>query len=278
MTILVTGASGKVGQQVLQQLMQKGEKVRASSRNPENANLPSGIEIVAMDLEKPETLGDALLGISKIFLYTKPQGIDNFVKAAKDAGVEHIVLLSSSSVTHSSESASFLTKFHMDVENAIENSGINYTFLRPGAFASNALNWKYSIKSERVVRLPYPNSHSTPIHEDDIASVAVTALTKSGFEGTKPLLTGPQSLTQRMLVDCISEAIGEDISFIELTPDQAREQMSKFMDSKILNMMLGYWAEADNKVQEISNEVERITGKPAKTFLEWAKDHKEDFK
>jgi uncharacterized protein YbjT (DUF2867 family) len=274
--ILVVGASGRVGRLLLRNLIAAGESVRASSRNPETANFSADVESVAADITKPETMIAALNGVTKVFLYANPEGIQGFVKEAKDAGVKHIVLLSSSAILSRNED-DFVVKRHLTVERAIIQSGIAYTFLRPGAFASNALLWRHQIINESKVSFPYPLAQSAPIHESDIAAVATKALTSSGYEGATPFLTGPESITQLRQVELIGDAIGRIIPFEELAPDKAPAIMSKYMPLPFVQILIKAFQSNNGAKAVLSDDVEKITGRPAIKFAEWAKEHKKSF-
>jgi len=274
--ILVMGASGNVGRLILENLLALGVPVRASGRNPAAANFPVEADVVTADITKPETLTAALNEISKVFLYANPEGIDGFVAKAKEAGVKHIVLLSSGAVVSGDEN-DFVTKRHLIVEQSIIKSGIPYTFLRPGAFASNALIWKNQITHGDIVRFPYPLAEVSPIHESDIAAVATKVLTNPGYEGATPWLTGPESLTQIRQVELIGEAIGRKILFEEIDPDQAFETMSKYLHPQFAQTLIQVLKARNGIAAIVSDSVAKITGRPAKTFADWAMDHKSDF-
>ncbi len=278
MTILVTGAGGHVGRAVLDQLLAAGAAVRASSRDPRAAQLPAGVPVVAADLTRPDTLPAALDGVTRVFLYAQPEGVDGFVQAAQDAGVEQVVFLSSSSVVRPGAEADPIAQRHRTVEQALERSGLAWTFVRPGAFATNALSWARPIRAEGVVRLPYPRAQSAPIHEADIAAVAVAALTGDALRGEAPVLTGPESLTQERQVTLIGAAIGRDVRCVELTPDQAREGMARTMPPAFVDGLLRMWAGTDGVPATISDAVARITGRPGRDFALWARDHAADFR
>jgi len=275
--ILVVGGTGGVGGAVLHQLVAKGISVRASSRTPEKIPASKGVESVALDFTKPETIKSALAGIKKVFLYAHSESVDGFVKEAKAAGVERIVVLSSSSTTMKGAENDFIGKRHLITERAVENSRLAWTFLRPGAFATNTLRWAPSIRAAGKVQLPYPESQSAPIHEEDIAAVAVVALTTDALLGAKPVLTGPESLTQQQEVEIISTVIGKPINVEKLTPDQARESMVKFMPPQFVEAMLSLLAKADGVPAQVSDEVQKITGKKARTYAEWVQSHKASF-
>ncbi|MGA5701792.1 NAD(P)H-binding protein [Peterkaempfera bronchialis] len=273
--VLVIGAGGQVGASVVEQLLDAGAAVRAGARNPEKLSLPDSVEVVRTDLLQPETLKAALDGVAKVFLYAVPQGIADFLDAARAAGVRQIVLLSSQTVVDAFPEQKPITEMHQAVEEAIVASGIPYTFLRPHNFATNILMWGWpeSIRAEGRVRFPYPESHSDVIHEKDIAAVAVAALTGPGHENRAYFLSGPESVTQRRQLEIISEVIGRPLEFEELTEAEAREALAPIVPVWVMDAVVGYWAHSDGIPTHLSDTVERITGRPARTFAEWVADH-----
>ncbi|GAA2809748.1 NAD(P)H-binding protein [Kitasatospora paracochleata] len=277
--ILVIGAGGQVGASVVEQLLETGAEVRASARNPEKLSLPASVEVVKADLLEPESLKEALNGVSKVFLYAVPQGIDAFLEAARSTGVEHIVLLSSQTVVDAFPVQKPITDMHRAVEDAIVASGIAYTFVRPHNFATNILMWGWpeSIRTEGRIRFPFPESHSDAIHEKDIAAVAVAALTRPGHENQAYFISGPESITQRRQLEVLSEVLGRPLEYVELTEAEAREALSPIVPIWVMDAVVGYWAGSDGVPSHLTDNVEKITGKPARTFAEWAKDHAQDF-
>jgi uncharacterized protein YbjT (DUF2867 family) len=156
------------------------------------------------------------------------------------------------------------------MEDASTNSGIPWTFLRPGAFATNTLWWSASIRQEGVVRLPYPDAQTAPIHEADIAEMAVRALTGTGHEGRSYLLTGPESVTQRQQGESIDAALGGSVRLAEIGPDQVKDTLPA--------PLLRYFAASQGKPAEVSPVFERVIGRPGRTFAQWAVDHAADFR
>ncbi|GGM52717.1 nucleotide-diphosphate-sugar epimerase [Longimycelium tulufanense] len=277
MTILVTGGRGHVARAVVQQLLDVGEKVRLASRNPTAVTAPDSVEVVGADLTRADSLIPALAGVSKVFLYADPAGIDNFVEAAQKADVEHVVLLSASPVTGANPGANPLAVMHKAAEQALLDSELSWTFLRPATFATNTLQWAYSIRTEGVVRAAYPEAYNDAIHEADIAAVAVRALTEDGHVGRAYLMTGPESVTQRQQVEAISAAIGRPVEFVELTPAEYRETLARW-GGGLVDQLIRYLAENDGVPMPVINTVELVTGRPARTFDEWARDHADDFR
>jgi uncharacterized protein YbjT (DUF2867 family) len=273
MTILVTGARGNVGRRVLQRLYAAGHSLRASGRNPAELDVPDGVETVALDLNDQETFVTALAGVSKVLLYAEPDGIAKFLDEAEKAGVEKIVLLSSSTVEGPGSENDPLAHHHKIVEDAVVASGLTYTILRPGAFMSNAFGWSYSLQAGDTIDQVFPEAQVAPVHEDDIADVAVVALTETSLENQTVLLTGPESLTFRQELEIIGEVLGRDLVINELTREQGEAQMSNFVPPPILASLLAQWEAAVGVVADTSATAERITGKPGRTFRQWVEEH-----
>lgn len=277
MTILVTGATGSVGRHVVGRLVAAGATVRALTRNPATAGLPEGVEVFEGDLTRPDTLRAALRGVERLYLFPVPETSREVVAAAREAGVRRIVVLSSSSVLDESGD-NHSGEHHRTVERAVEESGIDWTFVRPDEFATNVLwKWGHSIRTEGVVRAPYGNAPRVLVHEADVAAVAVTALLEDGHAGRAYVLTGPEAITQADQVRAISGALGREVRFEEITPDQAREQMGRVMPVPVVEMVLGYLAGAVADPPVPLDTVEQVTGVPARTFAQWAADHAADF-
>lgn len=279
MVTVVFGARGNVGRHVAAGLRAKGEQVRSTSRTPDTAGLPPDAEVVAADLERPETLPAALEGAERVFLYAKPDGIDGFVSAARSAGVRHVVLLSSGSVQLGDAERNPIARMHGAVESALEKSGLEWTFVRPGMFATNAVAlWQQAIRHEGVVRLPYPDAQTAPIHEKDMAALAVTALTEPGHLGRAYPVWGPESLTLRQQVRYIGEAIGRDIAIETIPVEQARAELGKTLPAPAADAVLAGWKAGTTAPAQVSTIVEEVTGRPAHTFAQWARDHANDFR
>ena len=279
MVTVVFGATGNVGRHVVGGLLAAGERVRATSRAPEAAGVPAGVEVVAADLERPETLPAALAGAGKVFVYAKPDGAEGFAEAAAAAGVQHIVLLSSAAVVNPDAEHNPIARQHRAVELAIERSGIDWTFIRPGMFATNTRWWwQRQIRDEGVVRNPYPEAQTAPVHERDMAALAVTALTRPGHRRQAYRVYGPESLTLRRQVEQIGNALGRTIPFEAITVDEARAEMSRTIPAIGVETFLRMWAARDGNPAEVSTIVEEVTGRPGLTFARWAEEHAADFR
>jgi uncharacterized protein YbjT (DUF2867 family) len=293
MTILVTGATGNVGRNVVDLLVNAGEDVRATSRNPDSLDLPAEVDVRRADLTDPKTFEQALQGVEKIFLYTQPAAIEGVMEAAKAAGVKYAVLLSSLAAA-GRDPDHWIARWHLSAEEAIERSGLLWTFVRPGAFAVNSLQWATSIKDGKPVRLHYAQSYLSSIHERDIAEVSSCALLQDGHAGAKYHISGGDSVTQAEQVALIGQAIGRELEFEDLTGDQVRDEFRKQIEYRVQELVrdgvigstdtpgiietrIRYYEEALDGPEKIDGTVEKVLGKPARTFAEWAVDHKADF-
>ncbi|MGW6603274.1 NAD(P)H-binding protein [Streptomyces sp. NPDC055036] len=272
MTTLVTGATGNVGRHVVGQLLQAGQRVRALSRTPERAALPAEVEVVKGDLSEPGTLEAALDGAERMFLISMDgtsllQSGREITTMAKEAGVQRIVVMSGDYEDRA-------------LERAVEDSGIAWTHLRPMEFMANALDWSASIRAASVVKSPFGGWLSAMIHEADIAAVAVTALTEDGHAGQVYTLTGPEAIERRAAVRAIGEAIGRDVRFEELTPDEAREywRTESGYPDEVIDWFLEMGTDQPLEVRTPLPTVEAVTGRPARTFAQWAADHAADFR
>ena len=277
--ILVTGATGSVGSSVVDQLMAAGAPVRASARRPAALDLPDDVERVELDLVRPGTFGPALAGVRSVFLYVQPAGLDAFLAAAARAGVEHLVVLSSQTVNEHISGREAIAAMHKAVEQKVVDSGLPCTFVRPGHFATNALLWGWAaqLRAGDVLRFPYPDLENAAIHEKDIAAVAVTALVEPGDQGQAYFVTGPESISQRRQLADIAAATGRSLQFVELSPEETRPMLLRQMPEWVTDAMLLSWQASNGVPAEVSDGVEKVTGRPARPFAEWAADHAKDF-
>lgn len=269
--ILVTGGRGAVATAVVDGLVAAGLPVRIGGREPSAIDAPSGVAAVPVDLTRPETLPAALDGVDKVFLYAEPSGIEAFVDAAEAAGVQQVVLLSSNSVHGSGP----IAERHQVVEERLAAAGFASAFLRPSGFARNAINWWLpALAAGAELRLPHPESTDAPIDERDIGAVAV-AILQAGPDGpharSAPDLTGPASLTRRQMVETIAATLGQEARIVVTDDAQARADMAGWPPA-IVDSLLHFWALSDGVPTPVSDAVERITGRPGRTYADWARE------
>jgi (4-alkanoyl-5-oxo-2,5-dihydrofuran-3-yl)methyl phosphate reductase len=280
--ILVTGATGTVGREVVTQLLAAGEQVRGMTRNPSAAKLDARVEVVKGDFAAPDTLAKAVDGVERVFSLTfGPQTGTHerdLAGVAKKAGVRHIVKLSA--MGGDGEVKNAIRKWHEEGEEAIKETGIGWTVVRPGGFMSNALHWRETIRTQGKVFSNYGDGKLPSVHPRDIAAVAVRALTSDGHERKLYQLTGPEALSTGAQVDILSEVLGRRIEYVPITDDAARKGMEKAgMPALLIDALIPFAAFIrSGRAAEVLPTVEEVTGRPALTFLDWAREHAEAFR
>ncbi|MFD5089466.1 NAD(P)H-binding protein [Amycolatopsis thailandensis] len=278
--ILVTAATAPVGREIVGQLTAAGHPVRALTRDPENTGLPATTDIVAGDLADPESLAIAMRGVSTVFLLAVVPGFAPvFLAAAKEAGVRRIVFQSSGSVDDTvTEQPHSVAAFHHDIEEQLRDSGLEWTMLRLELSAANPIQWAFDVPGQvragDVVRGPYAQAAGAPIHPADFAGIAVAALTDDAHAGRTYPVTGPQSLTHAEQIALLAEALDRPLRYEELPVEQARTAMGPYAPADVL---LDDWARHLDRPAPITDTIERITGRPGRTYAQWAKDFRGDF-
>lgn len=283
--IVVTGATGNIGRSLVARLLAEGAEVRALTRDPARAGLPAEADVVRADLTGTEDLAPLLSGADALFLNVAAGGdaaATALVDAAVKAGVRRIVLNSSMSVTDTpADETNFIARMHAVVERAVRDSGLEWTFVRGGNYATNALAWSAAIRETGVVRDAHPGAQGAPVHEADLADVAAVALLDrtGAHQGQAYLVTGPEPLTVAQQVAEIGRAIGRETRVEQISEDAAAEAMSgpHFPKAAALELVRMFGGMVDAPAFPVSDAVERVTGRPARTFAQWAKDHAADF-
>ncbi|HWD02943.1 MAG TPA: NAD(P)H-binding protein [Amycolatopsis sp.] len=269
MTVLVTGATGNVGRLVVDELLALGVPVRALTKDPEQARLPEGVEVVVGSLARPATLPAALDGIEQVYLAPMARTVTPFCELATEAGVRRVVALSGSSVGDDAPGSS--GPGFAAVEAAVTKAGFERTFLRPGVFMMNSLGWARSARTRGEIRSAYAKAAQTPIDLSDIAAVAAHVLATPGHGGQTYVLSGPESLTLAEMATAIATALGKDLPFVELTREQQHaEWVEAGMPSSVAGWLLDGLAEAQKHPQVPTGVTEELLGHRGVTFAEWA--------
>ena len=275
--ILVVGATGNVGGRVVERLREAGARVRALVRRPETARLPGGVEVTSGDLTAPESLDPALEGVRAVFLlWTAPPATAAAVVERLATRVRRIVLLSSPHQTPHPffQQPNPLARFHAELDALVMGAGVVWTILRPGMFASNTIGWwAEAVRQGDVVRWPYGSAETAPIDENDVAAVATRALLDDGHAGKSYVLTGPESLTQAAQVEAIGQALGRPLRLEELTPDGFRQATAGVWPEVFVEMLLAAWGATLGHRAYVTPTVAEVTGAPARSFGDWARDH-----
>lgn len=287
-TILVTGATGTVGSEVINQLSGAAADVniRAAAHSIENLKkiVKSDIvEPVEMDYDKPDSLKDALKDVDRVFLLTPFQSdmvelSSNFLKEIENAGnIKHIVKLSVMGAD--SEPGIIGSRLHRQVERMMEDTGIPFTFLRPNFFMQNFVNFfSQSIKEQGAFYLPAGDGRVSFVDVRDIASVAVQALTKNNdgrHNGKAYNITGPEAISYGDVARILSEQLGKKISYVDISEDAARKGMKETGSD---DWTINYMMELFNIIRmgylsQVSSVIEDVTGKKAIPLNQFAKDY-----
>lgn len=276
--ILVTGATGNIGSALLRELRAAGAgPLRGLTRDIARAAFPEGVEAVAGDFARTASLKPALEGVRSLFLVSRVGSDAEIIEAARQAGVEHVVLVSSITVQthpHLGPAAENLA-----VEQLLKDSGMAWTILRPTQFASNALWWAGTIGEHETVRVPYADTGLPTIHPADIASVARVALTEPGHRQRTYALTGPERITARQQVGAIAAVLGREVPFAEISRQEAHRQMAAFLGDEAADAVLDVTGgDVNDELLTVRDTVSRITGAPGRTFEQWAAENAAAFR
>lgn len=278
--ILVTGATGTVGREVVRRLP-VGAGVRVLVRRSSRiADTDRTTQTAVGDYRDGKALSRALAGVRTAFLVTVDvtAEIDEcFLQTARAAGVERVVKLSAAAVLDP-EADDAITRGQRAAEELLRGSGMSWTLLRPRSFMSNALSWAGSIRDERVVRTLYGDSANACVDPRDVAEVAVRALTEEGHAGKTYTLTGPRAVTAAEQARILGRLLGVPLRLEELSPDQARAGFGKRYPAAMVEALLQS-AERQRAGAKagVADTVGRVTGAPARDFGVWARDHLEVF-
>jgi uncharacterized protein YbjT (DUF2867 family) len=265
--IVVAGATGNVGREVVRVLVEADQPVRALSRDPAGATVPAGVTAVAGDLTNPATLRPALAGATALFMLSG-YSPDIFTEASR-AGVRRVVLLSGGSA-ETGDRSNAVAKYMIETEDALRASGLGWTMVRPRMFMTNALQWVPQLDSG-VVRAPWPDVPSAVIDPADIAAVAVAALVSADHEGREYPVTGPEALRPQQRVRILAEALGRDIRYEAQSDDEARAQMLAQMPQQYVDAFFSFYSEGKLDEATVYPTVLEVTGRPPRTFAQWAR-------
>ncbi|MGV1009420.1 MAG: NAD(P)H-binding protein [Dermatophilaceae bacterium] len=279
--ILVTGATGTVGSEVVACLLPaRAGHVRALTRNPD-AVFPDGVQTVVGDLGSSD-LSSVLTGVEAVFLLTDGRHITEhdrrLAATAARAGVQRIVKLSALSVGHGATDP--ITTWHRAGEQAIRDTGVGWTFLRPTAFMSNALNWAPTVATHHVVHAPFAAGRTAVVDPADIGTVAAACLTQDGHDQHIYELTGPEPLSPPDQVAILARVLGRTVSYVEADPaDVLRQMTSHGMPAGLAHAVLELLRSSQEPFNsEPTLDIQAVTGRPARSFSAWAQAHRAAFR
>jgi uncharacterized protein YbjT (DUF2867 family) len=271
--ILVTGATGNIGGEVVRALAGAGEEVRGLIRRDEDrSRLPAGVEGVVGDLNRPETLSSALAGVRGVHLLSGYQDMPGLLAEIRRAGVEHVVLQSSSSVP-GGDMSNAVARYHILSEAAVRESRVPWTFLQPNSFMSNTFQWLPQLQSGDVVRAPFAEVRVATIDPFDVAAVSAQALTSKGHEERSYRLSGPESLLPGDRVAVLAEVLGRDLRFEGQSDAEARAEMSEAMPAEYVDAFFSFFVDGKLDESQVLPTVEEVTGRPPRSFEQWARAH-----
>jgi uncharacterized protein YbjT (DUF2867 family) len=276
--ILVTGATGNIGSELVRVLLGGGEEVRALIRRAsDRSRLPADAQAVVGDLNRPDSLAGALKGVRGIHLLSGYNDIGGFLAESRRAGVEHIVLQSSSAVP-GGDMSNAVARYHILSEAAVRESGLSWTFLQPNSFMSNTLQWAPQLRSGNVVTAPFAGVRVATIDPYDVAAVSAQALTSGGHEGRSYRLSGPESLLPEDRVRVLAELLDRDLRFEGQSDVDARAEMSSSMPADYVDAFFSFFADGNLDESKVLDTVERVTARKPRSFEQWAIAHADAFR
>ena len=289
-TILVTGATGTVGSEVIKQLSRDAlnYNIKAGVHSIENANKVQQydrVRAVQIDYDKQEGLESAFKGVDKLFLLTHPspktvEHESTLVNEAKKSRIKHIVKQSIMLADLDADVEAM--RLHRQAEKLIEDSGIPYTFLRPNEFMQGFINFQgTTIKSNNAFYIPAEDAKVSFVDARDIAAVAVKALVDGDKHYNKTyMITGPEALSYHQTAEILSNATGKKIEYVNISEEETREALKETgMNDWLINTILDlYTLYRKGNASEVSSAVEQVTGRKAITFVDFAKDYADAFR
>ncbi|MEV6097591.1 NAD(P)H-binding protein [Nocardia sp. NPDC051981] len=272
--IVVTGATGNVGSALVRQLAEADEKVVAVSRGEKPVDLPAGAEHRRADIGELDSLAGAVAGARALFLLiTGPQLVagpaaTEVLETVAAAGVRRVVFLSSQGAVTRPGSDGYART--LEFERALAASDLEWTVLRPGGFFSNTFAWIEPVRAERMIPAPFGDVGLPQVDPADVAAMAAAALREDGHDRQVYTVTGPELVTPRQQAQALAAALGEPLRFAELTREQARVNMLRFMPESVADHTLTILGEPTPEEQLVSGDVERVLGRRATGYAEWA--------
>jgi uncharacterized protein YbjT (DUF2867 family) len=274
--ILVTGATGNAGAAVASALVDAGEEVRGLVRAGTKSKLPRGVEAVTGDLNRPDTLDEAIAGASAAFLLSGYEGLAETLAKMHRAGLERVVLLSSSAAP-GGDMANAVARYHILSEQAVRESGVRWTFLQPNSFMTNTFQWIPQLREGDVIRAPFADVAIATIDPQDVGAVAAKALRSDELEGRSLRLSGPQALYPSDRVRILASALGREIRFEAQSNEAARAEMSAAMPAEYVDAFFSFFVEGTVDETTILPTVGEVLGHPPRSFEQWAAAHADAF-
>jgi uncharacterized protein YbjT (DUF2867 family) len=275
--ILVTGATGNAGRGVLNGLLEIGADASGLVKPGSESKLPDGVEAATGDLNDPESLREHLEGVSAVFLLSGYEGIDRSLALMGEAGVQRVVLLSSSAAP-TGDLDNAVARYHILSERAVSESGLPWTFLRPNSFMSNAFRWLPQLEDGNVIHGPFGDVAISTIDPDDLGAVAARALTTDEHEGQTYRLSGPEALRPAEQVAILAKYAGRDLRFDAQTDAEARAEMEGQMPKEYVDAFFDFFVDGAIDETTVHPTVKQVTGREPRSFEHWAERHADAFR
>ncbi|MGH9227893.1 MAG: NAD(P)H-binding protein [Acidimicrobiales bacterium] len=276
--ILVTGATGNAGGAVVRGLLGAGERVRGLvRREADRSRLPAGVEAVTGDLDEPGTLRAPLRDVRAVFLLSGYRDLPGVLAEMRRAGVERVVLLSSSAAPDG-DLSNAIARYHIASEHAVRGSGLPFTFIQPNAFMSNTFRWIPQLREGDVIRAPFAHVRAAMIDPDDVGAVAALALTSTGHEGRAYRLSGPEPLLPADCVAVLADVLRRELRLEAQTDADARAEMSATMPPDYVEAFFRFYVDGDLDESNVLATVRDLTGRRPRRFEQWAVAHADRFR
>lgn len=274
--ILVTGASGNVGGEVIRAVLAAGYQVRGLSRQSA-PGVPAGAEVVLGDLNDRGSLRSAFAGVDAVFLLAGYPEVSGLLAEMRAAGVGRVVLLSSGAVA-GGDLDNAVVRFNVVSEAAVRDSGLDWTVLRPSGFMSNTLQWIPQLRAGDVVREPFADVPIAMIDPHDIGAVATLALTSGAHNGQSYRLTGPKPLYAADRAAILGAVLGRDLRLVAEADDDARRRMEESMPDSMVDAFFQFFRRGGYDDSHLDGTAARLLGRPPRTFGDWVRSHAEAFR
>jgi uncharacterized protein YbjT (DUF2867 family) len=275
--ILVAGATGNAGGAVARALVNAGEEVRALSAMPiarrcPQVSTPSSATSTSRIRWSPTSTASGAA-----FLLSGYEGLKETLASMRRAGVERVVLLSSSAAPDG-DLTNAVARYHILSERAVRESDLGWTFLQPNSFMTNTFQWLPQLRQGDVIRAPFPDARVATIDPDDVGAVAAAALTSNTHEGRAYRPSGPESLLPADRVAILADVLHRELRFERQSNEEARAEMSEAMPPEYVDAFLRFFVDGDLDESPVLPTVQGVTGRPPRSFEEWARAHVDAFR
>jgi uncharacterized protein YbjT (DUF2867 family) len=274
---LVTGATGNVGAEVVSALAAADQEVRALTRSGAAPALAPDVDVVAGDLDRPDSLRAALAGVQGVFLLPGYADMDALLAEVARAGVERVVLLSGSSAA-SGDTSNAVSAYMIRSEEAVRGSGVAFAILRPYGLMSNALRWRDQLAAGDVVVEPFADVAVAVVDPADLGAMAAAALLDPRHEGQTYVVSGPEALLPADRLRILGAALGRELRLVAQSDEDARAQMSAQMPAAYVDAFFDFYVDGSLDESQVQPTIEAVLGRAPRSFGQWAQAHADAFR